>query len=86
MTYTLSPDPSLIEKDNGDGSFTYFHLNQVDSDLYVEYQKWLDEGNTPNPAPQLPPDPALTAEQKLEAAGLTVTELRELLNLPADPE
>jgi len=84
MTYTLSLDSSLIEKDNGDGSFTYFHLDQVNSDFYVEYQKWLSEGNTPNPAPQLPPDPVLTPEQKLEAAGLTVAELRELLNLPAD--
>ena len=29
------------------------------------------------------PVPALTTEQKLEAAGLTVAELRELFGLPA---
>jgi hypothetical protein len=29
------------------------------------------------------PDPVLTTEQKLEAAGLTVAELRELFGLPA---
>lgn len=34
--------------------------------------------------PQPEPAPVLTTEQKLEAAGLTVAELRELLNLPAD--
>ena len=33
--------------------------------------------------PQPEPVPALTTEQKLEAAGLTVAELRELFGLPA---
>ena len=33
------------------------------------------------PAPE--PEPALTAEQKLTAAGLSVAELRELLGLAA---
>jgi hypothetical protein len=33
--------------------------------------------------PQPEPPPALTTEQKLEAAGLTVAELRELFGLPA---
>ena len=31
--------------------------------------------------PQLEPTPVLTTEQKLEAAGLTVSELKELLGL-----
>ena len=47
-------------------------------------QSWLLEGNTPLPAPEPEPAPVLTTEQKLEAAGLTVAELRELFNLPAD--
>jgi len=51
---------------------------------YQEYLSWLAEGNTPEPAPEPEPAPVLTPEQKLEAAGLTVAELRELLNLPAD--
>ena len=33
--------------------------------------------------PQPEPPPALTTKQKLEAAGLTVAELRELFGLPA---
>jgi antitoxin component HigA of HigAB toxin-antitoxin module len=33
--------------------------------------------------PQPEPAPVLTTEQKLEAAGLTVAELRELFGLPA---
>ena len=33
--------------------------------------------------PQPEPPPALTTEQKLEAAGLTVAELKGLLGLPA---
>lgn len=38
----------------------------------------------PEPEPEpLPPPPVLTTEQKLEAAGLTVAELRELFGLPA---
>jgi hypothetical protein len=48
---------------------------------YQQYLVWLEEGNTP-----LPPDPIaepepLTAQQKLEAAGLSIEELKELLGL-----
>ena len=32
--------------------------------------------------PVLPPPPVLTTEQKLNAAGLTVAELKELFGLP----
>ena len=42
---------------------------------------WLAEGNTPNPY-VAPPEPApLTPQEKLAAAGLSVTELKELLGL-----
>ena len=50
---------------------------------YAAYLAWVEEGNTPLPAPEPEPAPVLTTEQKLEAAGLTVAELRELFGLPA---
>jgi len=48
---------------------------------YAAYLAWLNEGNTPLPAPEPEPAPVLTTEQKLEAAGLTVAELKELFGL-----
>jgi hypothetical protein len=48
---------------------------------YATYLAWVEEGNMPDPAPVLEPVPVLTTEQKLEAAGLTVTELKELFGL-----
>jgi hypothetical protein len=50
---------------------------------YAAYLAWVEAGNTPDPAPEPEPVPELTTEQKLEAAGLTVAELRELFGLPA---
>jgi hypothetical protein len=50
---------------------------------YAAYLAWVEAGNTPEPAPVPEPVPELTTEQKLEAAGLTVAELRELFGLPA---
>ena len=48
---------------------------------YQQYLKWLEEGNEPLPADPLPEPESLTPKQKLEAAGLTVEELKELLGL-----
>ena len=48
---------------------------------YTAYLAWVEAGNTPEPAPEPEPVPELTTEQKLEAAGLTVAELKELFGL-----
>lgn len=74
--YKLSPY-GIISCTDGSKSFPQDPAN---SD-YQEYLKWIEEGNEP-----LPPDPIFepeppTPQQKLEAAGLTVEELKELLGL-----
>ena len=48
---------------------------------YQQYLSWLDEGNTPEPAPEPEPIPEPTAAEKLAASGLTVEELKQLLGL-----
>ena len=48
---------------------------------YREYLEWVEAGNMPDPAPIAVPPAPLTTEQKLEAAGLTVAELKELFGL-----
>ena len=48
---------------------------------YQQYLAWLEEGNTPLPPDPIPEPEPLTAQQKLEAAGLTIEELKGLLGL-----
>ena len=48
---------------------------------YQQYLAWLEEGNEPLPPDPEPTPEPLTAQQKLEAAGLTVEELKGLLGL-----
>ena len=48
---------------------------------YQQYFLWLEEGNTPLPPDPTPEPEPLTPQQKLEAAGLTVEELKDLLGL-----
>jgi len=75
MTYQLTQGDSILRiSDNA-----YIPFDPANND-YAAYLKWVKEGNTPKPAPELPA-PVLTTEQKLEAAGLTVAELKELFGL-----
>jgi len=48
---------------------------------YVAYLEWVEAGNTPEPMPIVELPAPLTTEQKLEAAGLTVAELKALFGL-----
>ncbi len=80
MTYQLTSGDTILRlADNA-------YIPQAPGNRdYAAYLAWLEEDNTPDPAPEPEPIPELTTEQKLEAAGLTVAELRELFGLP-EPE
>jgi hypothetical protein len=76
MTYQRTQGDTILRL--SDNAFIPPDLANTD---YQAYLAWLDEGNTPLPAPEPEPAPVLTTEQKLEAAGLTVAELKELFGL-----
>ena len=78
MTYQLTTGDTILRL--ADNAFIPPDPGNTD---YQTYLAWLEEGNTPEPAPEPEPAPVLTTEQKLEAAGLTVAELRTLFGLPA---
>ena len=61
-----------------DGAFIPFDPSNTD---YSAYLSWVEDGNTPLPAPEAVPPPELTPAEKLAAAGLSVDELRTLLGL-----
>jgi hypothetical protein len=48
---------------------------------YAAYLEWVEEGNTPEPAPIPEPPVELTPAEKLAQSGLTVAELKTLLGL-----
>ena len=53
----------------------------IHTELNTEYLKWLEEGNEPLPSDPIHEPEPLTPQQKLEAAGLSIEELKELLGL-----
>jgi hypothetical protein len=68
--------PGIYNMDTG-----YWIYENPESTMWQEYLKWLAEGNTPLPPDPTPEPEPLTPQQKLEAAGLTIEELKELLGL-----
>ena len=77
MTYQLTTSTTILRiADNA-----FIPPDPANTD-YAAYLAWVEEGNMPDPAPLPPAPPApLTTEQKLNAAGLTVAELRALFGL-----
>ena len=74
--YQLTQGDSILRlSDNA-----FIPLDPANTD-YATYLEWVKSGNMPEPAPAPPAPPVLTTEQKLEAAGLTVAELKKLLGL-----
>ena len=61
---------------NGEETFEWHNV-----ETSSEYLAWLEEGNEPLPPDPTPEPQPLTAQQKLEAAGLTIEELKGLLGL-----
>ena len=58
----------------------FIPLDPANTD-YAAYLAWVEAGNMPEPAPIPDPPVELTTEQKLEAAGLSVAELKTLFGL-----
>jgi hypothetical protein len=76
MTYQLTTGDTILRiADNA-----WIPPDPANTD-YAAYLAWVEAGNMPDPAPVLEPAPVLTTEQKLNAAGLTVAELKELFGL-----
>jgi hypothetical protein len=76
MTYQLTTNTSILRlADNA-----CIPPDPANTD-YAAYLEWVAAGNTPEPAPEPVAPAPLTTEQKLEAAGLTVAELKALFGL-----
>lgn len=76
MTYQLTNTDCILRlADNA-----YIPPDEANTD-YREYLAWVEAGNMPEPAPELPAPVELTPAEKLAATGLTVAELKALLGL-----
>jgi hypothetical protein len=76
MTYQLTQLTTVIRLDDG----AHIPRDPANTD-YQQYILWLQEGNQPLPAEPIPEPTPLTPEEKLQASGLTVEELKTLLGL-----
>ena len=76
MTYQLTTGDTILRlADNA-----FIPPDPANRD-FAAYLAWLEAGNTPDPAPEPPAPQELTAQEKLEAAGLTIEELKSLLGI-----
>jgi hypothetical protein len=76
MTYQLTTGDTILRlADNA-----FIPPDPANTD-YAAYLAWLEEGNTPEPAPIPEPPVELTPAEKLAASGLTVEELKGLFGL-----
>jgi hypothetical protein len=76
MTYQLTTGDTILRlADNA-----FIPPDPANTD-YAAYLAWVEEGNTPEPAPIPEPPVELTPAEKLAQSGLTVAELKTLLGL-----
>jgi hypothetical protein len=80
MNYTLT-DNGMIHGKSANGSGVFLPSENNDTPEWDIYKTWLDAGNTPEPAPEPPAPQELTVQEKLQAAGLTIEELKAALGL-----
>jgi hypothetical protein len=79
MTYQLTKEGNISLSLDG-GAVMFLPSEDNGTPEWAAYKAWLSEGNTPLPAPEPPKPVQLTPAEKLAAAGLTVEELKALLN------
>ena len=80
MTFTYSfsdAEERILKRDNQDGTFTFITVNSGSRG----WQEYVASGAEAAPYVAPPEPEPLTAQQKLENAGLTVDELKTLLGI-----
>lgn len=76
MTYQLTTGDTILRlADNA-----FIPPDPANTD-YAAYLQWVEQGGTPEPAPEPVAPVELTPAEKLAASGLTVDELKGLLGI-----